>query len=240
LSSCRSGSCVFDFDQDYFEVLNRERPLASVANLPLFEGPALDAQARKHNDVGWMQFAVKAYEVSVLLDLLGRHGLRRRFDRALDIGSGPALHSRILRTSGIVGHAEALDVYDGRQRCNDALFWRHTAALLMLYGGLRLFRCLPHSVQDAIAGRRNRKLPVGVEGFSVRPADSTLTYMPRLGATLDAYHVADVFAVEGKYDLITSFMALDYFEFARIAAKAADLLEPGGIFAFFELLVVPD
>jgi SAM-dependent methyltransferase len=232
LSSFRSGSTVFDFDDEYFDALNRQRPLADVARLPLYEGAALEGHATKRNDIGLMQFLGKAYEVFLLLDLLSRHGLRRPFERALDIGSGAALHSRLLRTSGNVRHSEALDIYDGRRRCDDMLFWRHTAALIALYGSLRLFRCLPPGLQDVIAGARNRKLPVGVEAFSVRPAENVLTYTPRLGATLDAYHLADVFAVKGNYDLITSFMALDYFEFARIAAKVSELLDPGGVFAF--------
>ena len=232
MSAFRAGDKSFEFDDGYFDTLNRARPLERVASLPLFEGLALDAHARKHNDVSLFQFLAKAYEVMVLLDLLRRNSARTRFERALDIGSGAALHSRILRTSGSVARAEALDIYDGRGRCSDALFWRHTASLLGLYGGLRLFRCLPAGLQEMLAGRRNRKLPVGVEEFSARPPDSALTYLPRSARTLDHYHVGDVFDVQGRYDLVTSFMALDYFDFAKIAAKAADLLEPGGLFAF--------
>jgi SAM-dependent methyltransferase len=231
--SFRSGSNVFEFDDEYFAALNQTRPLAEVARLPLYEGPALDVHGQKSNDIPLMDFLAKAYEALMLLDVLAHHGLgAMRFERALDIGSGAALQSRVLKTSGAVRRAEALDIYDGRHRCDDGLFWRHTLALLALYGGLRIFRLLPRALQDAIAGEKNRKLPVGVGEFSLRPADSLLTYLPRPGKTLDAYTIGNVFDARGDYDLVTSFMALDYFDFDRIAAKVAQLLAPGGVFAF--------
>src|SRR4051794_33986078 len=108
----KSGPAAFAFDNAYFEALNAARPLAKVAGLQLYEGAQLERHAAKSEDIGFHQFLGKAYEVLLLRDMLRRHGLPRRFERALDIGSGPALQSRLLKASGAVRRAEALDIYD--------------------------------------------------------------------------------------------------------------------------------
>jgi len=218
----KSGPAAFAFDDAYFEALNAARPLAKVAGLQLYEGAQLERHAAKSEDIGFQQFLGKAYEALLLRDALRRYGLPRRFERALDIGSGPALQSRLLKASGAVRHAEALDIYDATGRCGEARFWRFTAGLLALHAGLRLMPDLP----------RLRKLPLGVEEFSVRPAGRSLTFVPRPGRSLDRYIVGDVFDVGGQYDLVTSFMALDYFDFEKIARKVSAILSPGGVFAF--------
>jgi SAM-dependent methyltransferase len=218
----RSGPAAFAFDDAYFEALNRARPLATVAGLQLYEGAQLERHAAKADDIGFFQFRAKAYEALLLRDVLARHRLPRRFARALDIGSGPALQSRLLRACGMVREAEALDIYDGRARCGEGRFWAFTLGMLAQYGALRVLPDLP----------RLRKWPVAVEEFSVRPSDCALTFLPRPGPTLARYHVGDVFAAEGQYDLVTSFMALDYFDFANIARKVSTLLAPDGVFAF--------
>jgi SAM-dependent methyltransferase len=218
----KSGAAVFPFDDGYFDAVNSVRPLAHVASLPLYEGAALARHASKANDVVFLHFLGKAYEALLLRDVLAHHGLPRRFDRALDIGSGPALQLRLLKVAGAVARAEALDIYDARRRCGELRLWRFTLGLLAVYGALRL---LPRTPKLA-------KLPFGVEEFSVRPGDRSLTFRPRLGRSLDAYTVGDVFDVTGEYDLVTSFMALDYFEFEAVARKVAGLLAPNGVFAF--------
>jgi hypothetical protein len=80
--------------------------------------------------------------------------------------------------------------------------------------------------------RIDTKLPPGVEDFGYHPDEGPYGARPRRGPTLAAYHVGEVFAHQGKYDLVTSFMALEYFEFDKIAAKVAELLEPDGYFGF--------
>lgn len=225
----RTDSAEFDFDQDYFELLNRARPLERVASLPLQNCPA---NPYADEFIGLTHFLGKAYEAVLLLDTLERHGLRRRFERALDIGAGAALQTRFMRASGLAVCNEAIDIYDGRARCPEDRFWRLLLTTVGLHAGFRLFSLLPAALQDAIAPRARRNVPVGRVQFGLAPDTRHFTFAPRPGASLDRYTVGNVFDCAGQYDLVTSFMALDYFDFDAIAGKVSSLLVPGGVFAF--------
>jgi len=220
----------YAFDDAYFEALDRARPLAAVATTPLQDSAANPYAAER---VGLMHFLGKAYEAAVLADALARHGRRGRFGRALDIGAGPALQSRFLKAAGIIGRNEAIDVYDGRGRCPESRFWPLLLATVALHGGYRAFCLLPEGLRDRIAPRLSERLPIGRRQFGLCPALEHFAFLPRPGASVSRYSVGDVYDLDdGQYDLVTSFMALDYFDFDRIAEKACALLRPGGTFAF--------
>lgn len=225
---------VFPFSDEYFEAMSQVRRLEAVASLPVYSGPALEVHARKVDDVTFMQFLGKFYEAAVLLDTLRSVGRTQRFRAALDIGSGPALQPRILKLVGCVDRLEAIDIYDGSRRCSDALLHRHARKLRVLYPLYRLQRLVPGALRRRIALLRkiDTKLPLGVEGMGHYPDERVYGGRFRRGGTLAAYHVGDVFAHQGRYGLVTSFMALEYFSFDKIAGKVSELLEPGGIFAF--------
>ncbi len=229
-----AGGRAFPFDDEYFADLMRARPLEQVARLPIFAGAALDAHTQKKEDVGFDQFLVKLYETALVLDAMRITGRSRTFSRALDIGSGPALHARILRLIGRTAEAHAIDIYDGRPRCSDRLLQRHARKLQLLYAGYRARKVLPASVRRRINRLRaiEEKFPLGVEGFGHRPDEAPYRARFRSGPSLDRYHVGDLFAHDGSYDLITSFMALEYFDFDRLAATVSSLLTPRGLFAF--------
>jgi SAM-dependent methyltransferase len=205
-----------------------------VARLPIFSGAALDVHASKVDDVGFDQFLTKLYETAVVLDGMRTTGTLRRFRRSLDIGSGPALHSRILRLLRTVESNEAIDIYDGRGRCSESLLQRHARTLQALYAGYRARKLLPASLRRTIPKLRRieDKFPPGVEQFGYRPDERPYGAWFSAGPSIDRYHVGDVFQLEGQYDLVTSFMAFDYFVFREAVAKVAALLAPGGIFAF--------
>jgi SAM-dependent methyltransferase len=227
--SFRAGALAMAFDDDYFAALDRVRPLHKVAALPLQDGPV---NPYANEFIGLAHFLGKAYEAVLLVDALERHGLRRRFGRALDIGAGAALQTRFMRACGLAAHNEAIDIYDGRARCPEGRFWRLLLAGVGLHAGFRLFSLLPAALQDALAPRARRNIPLGRVQFGLAPDTRHFTFAPRPGASLDRYTVGDVFDCTGQYDLVTSFMALDYFDFDRIAAKVSSLLAPGGVFAF--------
>lgn len=225
---------VFPFAQPYFEALSRARPLETVVCLPVYDGPSLGSHPRTVEEVGFKQFLGKFYEAALLLDGLRRVRKAGRFRAGLDIGSGPALQPRILKLVGRVDRMEAIDIYDGSRRCSEALLRRHARRLRVLYPFYRLQKLVPERVRRHIGLCRkiDATLPLGVQDFGYYPDENPYGVRFRRGPTLAAYHVGDVFAHQGRYDLVTSFMALEYFEFDKIAAKVADLLEPGGVFGF--------
>lgn len=203
-------------------------------HLPVYAGPSLDGHPRTSEKVGFRQFLGKYYEAVLFRDGLRRVGWTRPFKSALDIGSGPALQPRLLRLFGCVERLEALDIYDGSRRCPDPLLRRHARRLRWLYPFYRLQKLAPAAVRQHIGLCRkiDEKLPIGIEDFGYYPDESLYGSRWRRGRTLGAYHVGDVFAHRGRYDLVTSFMALEYFRFGEVAAKVAELLDPGGIFGF--------
>jgi SAM-dependent methyltransferase len=233
-ASYEAGGRVFPLDDAYFADLMRARPLEQVARLPIFAGAALDAHRAKINDVSFDQFLVKLYETALVLDALRITSRRQRFGRALDIGSGPALQARILRLLGRTAQAEAIDIYDGSPRCSEGRLQRYVRTLQILYTGYRTRKLIPGSLRRRIRRLRaiEEKVPLGVEGFGYRPDEAPYRARFRSGRSLDRYHVGDLFVHEGRYDLVTSFMALEYFDFDRLAAKVASLLGPGGLFCF--------
>ena len=224
----------FPFEDDYFQALNRARPLEKIVTMPVYEGAALKTHARKVEDVGFLQFLGKFYEAALLLDALRGAGASNQFRAALDIGSGPALQPRIMKLVGRIEHLEAIDVYDGTRRCSDILLRRHARRLRRLYPLYRLQKLVPRPLRQHIGVLRkiDAKLPLGVEDFGHHPDESPYGASFRRGPTLAAYHVGDVFAHQGRYDLVTSFMALEYFDFDKLALKVSELLEPGGYFGF--------
>lgn len=229
-----SNGRSYIFDKDYFDIMNARRPLKDVASFPLFEGNSIKLHQAKTRDVSFMQYLTKQYEASLIIDCLYSVGKLRHFQRALDIGSGSALQLRYLRVTGHVEQADAIDLYDGRQRCPDDLFLTYVNLQSLLNGAYRISSLLPINMMSftEISKKIQKSFPYGLEEFSYRPNNSFLNLYPRLGKTLDEFLVGDIYSLERKYDLITSFMALDYFKFDEVAKKVANLLQPGGVFAF--------
>ncbi|MGH7146999.1 MAG: hypothetical protein ACREVW_17655 [Burkholderiales bacterium] len=225
---------TFPFADEYYRALTEVRPLAKVAALPVYEGAALDVHASKTDDVTFVQFLGKFYEAALLLDVLRSAGKMRRICSMLDIGSGPALQPRVMKLTGHVGTVEAIDIYDASRRCSDALLTRHARKLQALYPLYRAQKLIPGAIRKHVSllKKLDDKWPLGVEDFGHYPDEQPYAKWFRSGPTLKTYHVGDVFAHRGRYDLVTSFMALEYLDFEKLAAKVADLLEPGGLFGF--------
>lgn len=228
------GGELFPFVDAYYASLSKARPLSHVAELPIFAGAALTEQARKVDDVSFLGFAGKFYETSLVLDVMRRAGLPRAFARGLDIAAGPALHIRLMRLLGVVGHSEAIDIYDGHGRCSEALLRSHARRHRILAEAHRGQKLLPHFVRRSVPklARFDAKFPLGIEEFGHRPDAAPYHQRLRPGPSLDRYRVGNVFDLEEKYDLVTSFMGLDYFDFRGIVTKVFRLLNPGGVFCF--------
>ena len=228
------GNAFFPFDREYYDQLSIGRPLLQVAGLDIFAGEALENHASKVDDTTLLEFAAKFYETALVLDVLRGAREQRTFRRALDIASGPGLQIRLLRLLGHVNSAEAIDIYDGSRRCGDSLLRSLARRLRLVFLAYRAQKLLPAAVRRLVPRleRLNRKFPLGVEEFGRHPDERPFGSRLRAGSSLSRYHVGDVFEVEGRYDLVTSFMGLEYFDFARLAAKVASLLAPHGLFCY--------
>ena len=229
-----TGGQVFPFSETYFDTVMAARPLASVAALPVYAGSDLQVHSRKVEDVTFQVFLAKYYDYALLVDTLSAVGKLGRFRSALDLGSGPAIQARVLKLTGWTERCAASDVYDARPRCSDRRLRRFGRLLWFLYRGYRAQQWLPTAIRDAVPRlrRMNNAFPIGVSTFGYRPDERAYGAWLRRGSSLDAYHVGDILEHRGQYDLITSFMALEYFDFDRLVAKVGEWLDPGGIFAF--------
>jgi len=229
-----SSNQSYKFYPEYFNRLNHIRSLHSIAQLPLYESHNLFTYSQKYNDISFMQYIGKVYEAILILNVLENIGKLRTFDRSLDIGSGPALQIRFMKMAGIIKYSEAIDLYNGTSRCSEATFSRYALQHLALNNFYRFQSILPKGLILAsnTLSKFRYKYPYGFEEFSFKALNLFSNYNPYRSAIVDRFTVGDVYSIEGQYELITSFMALDYFEFNLIAKKVSSLLAPGGIFAF--------
>ncbi len=97
----------------------------------------------------------------------------------------------------------------------------------------RLKGILPLNKMREIVTRRMKRdyLRSWEEKFGYVP-DGYITRFSSLSGDLDNYLTKDIFTLSGKYDLITSFLTLSYFNTEKIIKKVSTLLDDGGIFTF--------
>lgn len=232
--SWRVAGQQFTFDDAYYQAVSSARSLKWVSELPLFEGSKLSDQAALTDDVRFMGFLGKAYEVKLLIDALEGAGIRKTFRSSLDIGSGAALHARLLKVLGKVKDARAIDVYYGLNHCSEKRFAAYARKMTLCHWAFDIFRKCPQALQTChpFLKKIKQKWPFGSEAFGYYPKQGLKKWLTWPRKTLDQYYVGDVFEHARQYDLVTSFMALDYFDFDQISAKVSKLLHDDGIFAF--------
>lgn len=224
----------FDFSEDYYRTVTGQRSLEFVLSCPMYAGETLDEYSRIKNDFQFPQFMAKLYEVLLVLEALKGSGRLRSFEQSLDIGSGPAIQSRILKMLGVVNNVVASDIYDGSNRCTDDCLIKYARKFQYLHKLYQMRKLIPRNLRKQINFINNveSKMPYGSKFYGYCPDDRPYNYRIKNAPSIDHYYVGDIFHHDGRYDLISSFMALEYFDFGPIAEKAAQLLKPGGIFVF--------
>ena len=202
----------------------------------------LDLSKVEHLEERWRSVSLHAYGVRLhrtyqFLDLLRNTHLESRFKKSLDIGCGNAIQPRILKGLGIVDEAVGIDVFDRSSGINEReLSRRHRQfrRLRMIDPILQRIEAVPPNSRSYVQQAMQSNLPNPRAQFkrNVGWLPDVEVYRLRFKRkpTLDRYITGDVFDLDEKFDLITSFYSLEWFEVRSLFRKISSLLEPGGVF----------
>lgn len=159
------------------------------------------------------------------------------FKRGLDIGCGFGIQPRIMRATGVVENITGIDIFD---RCTsideDNLKKQHRR--IPLLKGLewvqnRVEKTPPDDrsdLQRAILEKARNPRQLMKEGTGWFPDRGFYGVKYVTEPKLDRYIVGNVYDLDEKFDLITSYTSFEWFEAQLILRKVSEMLEPGGIF----------
>ncbi len=156
--------------------------------------------------------------------------------RLLDIGCGRGIHMRLLKAWGLIDEAVGIDIYD---HCSG--FDENSLKRLSLK-----FRCLRpfEAWQDRIARKPRkewssiensvmRKIPTArrfAEDYGHRPDKGIYSLSFKRNPKVDRFIAGNVFELDEKFDVVTSFASMDWFSADEFLAKVGSLLNEGGYF----------
>lgn len=187
-------------------------------------------------DRGWMGidgFIKDVYEYAIMIDFLERLGARTFWERGLDIGGAEGTISRLLRGARRLRYAVTIDISDVSRSLSTSTFIKHflrfRAACLVARYSAPLRRFLLGDGEW-----RGQRLTPLFNNWGYWPPRSSTFWRLSLRAVprIDRYIVGDVYQLDERFDLVTAFFCLDYFDIERVFAKIASLLVEGGTFFF--------
>jgi len=163
------------------------------------------------------------FEYFMMLDFLESLGVNLNWNTALDIGGAEGTISRILKTDNRVDYANCIEVRDASERLTDDHFQSLMDA----------FRAeLADNNYDGILGKRWGHYTPDTFGYC--PPNEGRNW--RIGDSgyhaIDNYLMGDIFDHDEKYDLVTAFLCMEYFDYVNLFEKVEQLLNPGGTFFF--------
>jgi len=179
-------------------------------------------------------YASRLYRVYLFMDLLNNTYLSPPFKKCLDIGSGFGIQPRIIKALGLAQEVVANDIYDRASNIEEKTLKRRHRQ----YRYLRILELIQKFTLRVPQSSRSNLQRAILEKIRT-PRYQFLEWVPDNGfyklkfknePKLDRLIIGDIFKVEEKFDLITSFSSLDWFEAKSIFHKISDLLEIGGVF----------
>lgn len=182
-------------------------------------------------------YAARLNRTYQFINLLRNTNVRPRFDKSLDIGCGFAIQPRVLRARGIVKEAVAIDIYDRASAIDERMLGRQHRQLRRLRFLDAMLERIDESPIHSLT-RIQRIIKDNVASPRLRYKYGT-GWFPDVGVfrlqfvappRLDRYINGDVYDLQERFDLITSFSSLEWFEANSIFGKISDLLVKEGIF----------
>ncbi|MBH61787.1 MAG: hypothetical protein CL569_04935 [Alphaproteobacteria bacterium] len=190
--------------------------------------------------VGLRGYASRYMLAQQFLDMLDTTATQPKFGKMLDIGCGYGIQPRVLKGLGIVDETVGIDLFD---RCS-AISAKN---IEKLHRRFRLYRYI-----EPILDRINRKPRSEISDFEralfeklsspryiLKNFNGDLlpkeVYKARLVAepSMNRFIEGNVYELDEKFDLITSFSSMEWFVLDDIFSKISDLLQPGGVFYMF-------
>jgi SAM-dependent methyltransferase len=156
--------------------------------------------------------------------------------KVLDIGCGRGVHLRLLKAWGLIDEAVGIDIYDHCSGFDESCLPR-------LHRRFKLLRFL-ESWQDRIAlTPRSQwtslqhsvmwKIPTArrfADDYGHRPDRGIYALSMKKPPKMDRFIVGNVFELDEKFDVVTSFASMDWFSADSFLAKVSALINDGGYF----------
>ncbi len=196
--------------------------------------------AEKQTGFAIMGYATRLLPVYRMNRLLQSTNLRFPVGRLLDIGCGYGLQPRIIKAMGLAREAVGLDLYDRASSIDERRLRRQ-------HRQLRWFRHIDRW-QARIDAKPESQWSDFERAFMLRFQGPRLLAKYRQGwvpgpdlydmkfvtdPTLDKLIIGDVFEVEEKFDFITAFSSMEWFEAPTAMKKIASMLNDGGVFYMY-------
>ena len=156
-----------------------------------------------------------AFEYGVVVDFLSSIGFDGPWNTLLDIGGAEGYIARLFKAEGRTKTAVCVDVIENKATTAD--MW------------LNHYRYKRTKLLDGKKGLL-RKLP-NYFGYYPSSDGAYLNIRFREAPALDEHIVGDALSVSGRFDMVTAFLCLEYFDLDDIFPKVHELLDEQGIFA---------
>jgi len=144
-------------------------------------------------------------------------GLLRQWDAAIDLGGGSGVLSALLKGSGLVKRATSIDLMDYSAISPNHQEFINNLPAIAAEGAERIQRA--KNIYDFFS---KQHYLAGIFNSFPNPAK------------VDCVEHDDLFNATGKYDLVTSLLAIDMLDLNQSLAKVATLLKPGGLYVAIE------
>ena len=176
-------------------------------------------------------FVKDAYEYALMIDFLEELGVRTRWKKGLDLGGAEGTISRMLRGEGRLKQAVTIDMSDASSSLTTGIYARHWLRFKIACWVSRFSPALRRFLLGA--GKwRGKRMSAMFNHWGYWPPASSAFWNLKWKAVprLDRYIAGDVYEHNDKYDLVTAFFCLDYFDIEKAFRKISDLLVDDGTF----------
>lgn len=176
----------------------------------------------KDQRVGFHMFLKDYYEYSLMMDFLDGLGMGRGFSSALDIGGQEATISKLLKAEGRSVETTCIELKNFSALLPEDLFYKY---FVQIKGSI---------LAGEVTRFADSMLKLHTSTFGYHPPEGSQFFRTELKRrpVEDRYLVGDFYELDATFDLVTSFLSMDYFDIGRLFAKTASLLEEGGVFCF--------
>jgi SAM-dependent methyltransferase len=205
------------------------------------ETEKVHAQRQLKETVSFKKYWVTYVQTRLFMDIIERYtNIPLKFKKCLDIGCGYGIQPRTLKAFGVVDEAVGIDVFD---RCsqikasNIRKLHRRLPIFLLVDWWLdriekkprRLRKTYEQAALEKVSSPRRQVMRVS----GTRLPRSIYLSRYRRSPELDRFIEGDVFDLDEKFDLVTSFSSIEWFQLDQIMKKVSDLLEDDGIFYMY-------
>jgi SAM-dependent methyltransferase len=196
--------------------------------------------AEKQSRFAIMGYASRLLPVYRMWRMLQTTDLRFPVGKLLDIGCGYGLQPRIMKAMGLVREAVGLDLYD-RASAIDEPYLSKQHRMLRLFRFIDKWQAQIESKPASdwtdferafmLRFQGPRTLAKYRQGWVPGPDLYSMKFVGK--PKLDRLIIADLFTLDERFDFITAFSSMEWFEAASAMKKISSLLNDGGIFYMY-------